>query len=153
MVAANTFGALKLTIIEKKKDISILKAIGAKPEDIRIIFLMESFVIGFAGSLTGIVLGFFVAYNVTNIFLTVEFIVNKFLGFISFLFEFAVPGFYIAPVKIYDTSIYYQTNFVIKIDFIEIILISFFIIAMTVFAAYIPISKASKLKPNEIIRN
>jgi lipoprotein-releasing system permease protein len=153
MVAANTFGALKLTIIEKKKDISILKAIGSKPEDIRIIFLMESFVIGFAGSLTGIILGFFVAYNVANIFLVVEFVINSILGFISYLLEYAVPGFYFVPVKIYDTSIYYQTSFVIKIDFIEIVLISFFIIAMTVFAAYIPVSKASKLKPNEVIRN
>jgi len=153
MVATNTFGALKLTIIEKKKDIAILKSLGANPNDIKIIFLIESVVIGFTGTFSGVVLGFLISYNVINIFKFVELIINTLTGYLNYLLEFAVKGFYIPNIKIYDTTIYYQTNFIIKIDFFEIAGIALLVVIMTVIAAYIPVSKASKLKPNEIIRN
>ncbi|OHD14743.1 MAG: hypothetical protein A2086_11555 [Spirochaetes bacterium GWD1_27_9] len=153
MVSINTFGAMKLTITQKKVDVSILKALGANPSDIQIIFLIESLFIGFLGSLTGIFLGCFVVYNVLNIFVLVEFVINKFIGFLSYLFEFAFKGFYFSPIRIYDTSVYYQTTFLVKINLVEIILISLFIITVTVFAAYIPVSKSSQLKPNDVLKS
>ncbi|HOV14781.1 MAG TPA: ABC transporter permease, partial [Spirochaetota bacterium] len=64
MVAINTFGSLKLTISEKRKNIAILKALGTKPKDIEIIFLIGTLLVSFLGSLTGVILGCFVVYNV-----------------------------------------------------------------------------------------
>ncbi len=153
MVATNTFGAISLNIIEKKKDISVLTAIGAHPEDIKIIFIIESLILGFAGSLSGVLLGTLIAYNIHNIFLFAEFIINSILSYITYALGNMSQGIYFAPVKIYDTSIYYQASFPVKINFYEIIIICMVIIGMTIFAAYIPVMRASKLKPNEVIKN
>lgn len=153
MVATNTFGALKLTILEKKKDISILKAIGSNSVDIEVIFVIESLLLGFAGSFTGVFLGTLISYNINNIFIIIESIANAILNFITFIFEKMLPGIYFEPVKLYDNSIYYQTGFLIKINFYEIFIICILIICMTTFAAYLPVRKASKLKPVEVIKN
>ena len=153
MVAINTFGSLKLTVSEKRKNIAILKAIGAKPKDIEVVFLIGTLTMAFLGCLTGVLLGCFVVYNVMNIFHFIELIINHFFKFITYVFEFMFPNFYISPVKIYDTSVYYQTTFLVKIDINEIIYMCMFIIFVTLFFAYIPVSKTSKIKPNDILRN
>lgn len=153
LVAANTFGALKLTVLEKKSDILVLKAIGLSPNDVQLIFIIESILLGFGGSFTGLILGIFVAFNISNIFFMVENIVNGFLNYIVFLLQFARPGIHFDPVKIYDHTIYYQSGFLVKLYLHELIIISLLIIVMTIVAAYIPVLRASRVRPNELLRN
>jgi putative ABC transport system permease protein len=45
------------SVLEKTKEIGIMKAIGAKNSDIMIVFLMNSGLVGFVGGLIGIILG------------------------------------------------------------------------------------------------
>jgi lipoprotein-releasing system permease protein len=153
IISVNTFGSMKLTLVEKKLDIAILKAAGGSPEDIQIVFILQSFIIGLAGCFSGIFLGFLVIYNVMNLFHLTELFINGLFSGMEFLLEYLIPGISLPDIKIYDTSIYYQTEILVKIDPAEIILISFVILFMTVLAAYLPVSKASQLKPNEIIKN
>ncbi len=47
------------SVLEKTKDIGIMKAIGARNKDILLIFLFNSGLIGFVGGLGGIILGIF----------------------------------------------------------------------------------------------
>lgn len=54
----NIIGALTMLIIEKKKDIKILSALGADVSLIRKIFMAEGLMIIFMGSLIGILLGY-----------------------------------------------------------------------------------------------
>lgn len=153
MIAVNAFGAIKLNILTKKKEISILKAAGTTPLDINIIFLIESLILGLAGSFTGVFFGILVGYNINNIFRFTEYIINLILAYILYIAEFAFPNFYFTPVKLYDESIYYQGSFLIKLYFNEIAVITFLIIIMTLIAGFIPSWRAAKLKPNEIIKN
>lgn len=53
----NMVGALSMLVIEKQKDIAILKAMGADQRDIRAIFLLEGVLWALIGGLTGIILG------------------------------------------------------------------------------------------------
>jgi len=53
----NMIGALSMLVIEKQKDIAILKAMGANAPDIRAIFMLEGVLWALTGGLTGIVLG------------------------------------------------------------------------------------------------
>jgi ABC-type lipoprotein release transport system permease subunit len=153
MVSINTFGALKLMLAEKKKDISILKALGTTPDDITTIYTIESIVIGFIGCMIGVILGYFIAFNIANIFHVVEFVINAVLGYIQYLLEFVVPGIYFPNVVIYDTSIYYQSSFIIKLDFWETFFISFIVVVMTIVSAFVPVYHSSKLKPNEVLKS
>lgn len=55
------------SIVERKKEIGIMKAIGAKNKDILKIFLIESGLLGFFGGLAGALFGLTIAYLVSNI--------------------------------------------------------------------------------------
>ena len=50
-------GALTMLIIEKEKDISILKSMGATNQTIKSVFMLSGLVISIVGSLIGILIG------------------------------------------------------------------------------------------------
>ncbi len=88
--AINIFFSLMMLVLDKKKDISVLYALGANQKTVRNIFLTEGLLIGLLGTLTGLALGAFFC-----------FIQLKF-GVISMGMESAVtPGY---PVKMLWTD-------------------------------------------------
>jgi lipoprotein-releasing system permease protein len=60
------YNILSMTIINKMKDIAILKATGFPGKDVRLIFMIESMTIGFIGSLLGLCIGFTLAYMIAQ---------------------------------------------------------------------------------------
>lgn len=57
---------LSITVMQKQKQIGILKAMGLKNEDAMIIFVLSSFAVGLVGSLMGLGLGFVLFYGFIN---------------------------------------------------------------------------------------
>ena len=57
VAALNILTALVMMVMEKNKDIAILKSIGAKKEQIRRIFMWQGLIIGLIGTVAGLVLG------------------------------------------------------------------------------------------------
>jgi len=58
----NIIGSLTMLIIEKERDIEILKSLGANSDLIRKIFIFEGWLISIVGALTGIILGFIICW-------------------------------------------------------------------------------------------
>jgi lipoprotein-releasing system permease protein len=58
----NIIGSLTMLIIEKERDIEILKSLGADNNLIRKIFIFEGWLISIIGALSGVILGFFVCW-------------------------------------------------------------------------------------------
>ena len=58
----NIIGSLTMLIIEKKKDISVLRSLGASDNLIRNIFLLEGWLIAFFGAVIGIFFGVIVCF-------------------------------------------------------------------------------------------
>jgi len=58
----NIIGSLTMLIIEKERDIAILKSLGADNTLIRKIFIFEGWLISIVGAITGILLGFLVCW-------------------------------------------------------------------------------------------
>jgi lipoprotein-releasing system permease protein len=58
----NIIGSLTMLIIEKERDIEILKSLGADNNLIRKVFIFEGWLISIIGALTGIILGFLVCW-------------------------------------------------------------------------------------------
>jgi lipoprotein-releasing system permease protein len=153
IVAANTYGALKLKILEKKVDISILKTFGASTKDIEIIYTIESLIAGFLGSFFGVIIGILISYNVQGIFSFVEIICNGFLKIIEFALQGLFKGINLGKVIIYDRSVYYQDGFPVKIYFTELLIICILIIGMAILSSYLPVKRIGKLKPVEVLKN
>jgi lipoprotein-releasing system permease protein len=62
IAALNIITTLTMTVIEKNKDIAILRAQGATPRAIRRIFILQGAIIGVVGALSGLALGLAVCW-------------------------------------------------------------------------------------------
>jgi lipoprotein-releasing system permease protein len=58
----NIIGSLTMLIIEKERDIEILKSLGANSDLIRKIFIFEGWLISIVGAISGIILGFIICW-------------------------------------------------------------------------------------------
>jgi len=61
------FNILNNLVLQKRKDIAVLKTMGYSQGDITTIFLLQSLLIGITGALLGALLGFFVSQGISNI--------------------------------------------------------------------------------------
>jgi len=57
VAALGIYNVISTTVMEKRRDIAILKSIGFHGRDIQIVFLFEGLLLGIAGSAVGLVLG------------------------------------------------------------------------------------------------
>ena len=58
IAAFNILGSLTMTVIEKRREIGVLKAMGATPKGITKIYLLEGILVGVFGSILGLIIGY-----------------------------------------------------------------------------------------------
>ncbi len=127
----NIASSLIMQVLEKTKDIGILRAIGATAEDIKDIFIFLGFSTGFLGMLLGGVLGVVIANNINAVSAFIE----------------RLTGFSLFP-----SDIYYLNEIPVKIIPSDILYIALFSLVLAVLAAFYPAWKAARLNPVEAIR-
>jgi len=140
VAAVNVSSATSMLVIERQKDIAILKISGSSIKGITDIFLWGSFLTGFIGGVIGITFGLLIGFNINILIRSLE----KFLSFISGIFHGG-------EVKILDPGFYLET-IPIVIDWGAVMLIWLFAIFCSVLASWIPARKAGRLKPMELLR-
>jgi len=62
----NILGSLSMSVIEKKRDIGVLRSMGSMEKSIIKIFMFEGLLIGIIGTLAGIIIGYTVCYLQIN---------------------------------------------------------------------------------------
>ncbi len=62
----NILGSLSMSVIEKKRDIGIMNAMGVTAKSVLRIFMFEGLLIGIVGTLIGVVIGYFVCWLQIN---------------------------------------------------------------------------------------
>ncbi|WP_405208658.1 ABC transporter permease [Aquimarina sp. LLG6339-5] len=60
------YNILNITVIQKRKDIAVLKTIGYSSNDIVFIFLIQSLIIGVLGAFFGGILGYIISYMIST---------------------------------------------------------------------------------------
>lgn len=115
IAAFNMIGALTMLVLEKRKDISVLKSLGADDSLILKIFLSEGLLLAVIGTVTGIVLALLIA------FLQMKYHLIKLVGN-SFLIDYF-------PVKLVLT---------------DFILVTFTALFIAFVASWFPAKKASR---------
>lgn len=142
-----------MLVIEKRKPIAILRAIGFSKKSIMGIFFFSSFIINFVGSLIGSFLGIVIAKNIQIFISLVESIVNFFLYIFTFFFNlFVEEKKSIDTFALFPRDVYYleEINGIIDVNgIITILLLSFF---LSLISGILPAMKSAKLKPVEIFR-
>ncbi|MEW6508955.1 MAG: ABC transporter permease [Bacteroidota bacterium] len=58
----NIFASLTMTVLEKKKDIGVMRSMGLSRKSILMIFMLEGILVGLIGTVLGIIIGLLVCY-------------------------------------------------------------------------------------------
>jgi lipoprotein-releasing system permease protein len=131
VAAFNIISTLIMVVMEKNKDIAILKSMGANPKGILKIFIIEGLVIGVVGTVFGTILGLVAALNL-----------EKITGLVENLFGF----------KILSSDIYYIDKLPSQVNPLDVTLIVITAILISLLATLYPSWRASKLDPAEALR-
>lgn len=119
----NILGSLSMSVLEKKRDIGVLKVKGATANSIRKIFLLQGFYVGVIGTFAGFALGLFVYYLQTE--------------------------YKLYPLN----PLEYKIDAIpMKLQIMDFFTVGGASILLSVFAAMIPSKKASEINPIEAIK-
>ena len=140
VAAVNVSSATSMLVIERQRDIAVLKVTGASVRGVTGVFLWGSFLTGLSGAIIGISLGLLIGNFINPLIHSLEVI----LSFFSNLFRGG-------EVKILDPGFYLETIPVV-IDWFAVFLIGCFTIFCSVAASWIPARRAGKLKPMDLLR-
>ena len=131
VAAFNIISTLIMVVMEKNKDIAILKSMGASSAGIRRVFMIEGLVIGVVGTALGSILGLLAALNL-----------EKITSFVENLFGF----------KILASDVYYIDKLPSQVNPSDVLIITVTAILISLLATIYPSWRASKLDPAEALR-
>jgi lipoprotein-releasing system permease protein len=123
VAAFNIISTLIMMVMEKNKDIAILKSMGASSKSIMRIFMLDGLVIGVVGTVLGIMGG-------------------SVLCFLLKRYQF---------VKL-PSDVYYISTLPVRVQVLDVVLIALSAIAISFLATLYPSYQASKLDPAAAIR-
>jgi lipoprotein-releasing system permease protein len=131
VAAFNIVGTLIMVVMEKNKDIAILKSMGATSRSIMRIFIIEGLIIGAVGTLLGGLAGLVAAVNMESI-----------------------AGFFerMLGLEVFPRDVYYLDRFPSEVNHVDVVVIVVVALMLCFLATLYPSWKASKLDPAEALR-
>ncbi len=103
--AIGMFNTMTVTLLERTKEIGVMRMIGASPTDIKLLFVSESVLVGFLGGVSGIVMG-----------VGIGVIINTFLNAVATHFGgqavklFAFPLWFLMFIMTFSAIVGYLTG-------------------------------------------
>ncbi|MFN7038478.1 MAG: lipoprotein-releasing ABC transporter permease subunit [Alphaproteobacteria bacterium] len=131
VAAFNIISSLTMLVVDKNKDIAILRTMGATKSNIMKIFILCGSTIGFMGTLIGIMLGLSFALNIERI--------RQFLE--------SSTG-----ATIFDPIAYYLSSLPSEVEISDVIIISIMSFLLSLIATFYPAYAAAKIEPAEGLR-
>jgi len=131
VAAFNIISTLIMVVMEKYKDIAILKSMGAPSKGILKIFVIEGLVVGVVGTILGAISGLLVALNLSEI----QGLLERLLGF-----------------RIMASDVYYIDKLPSQVNPMDVGLIIGTAILISLLATLYPSWRASRLDPAEALR-
>lgn len=131
VAAFNIATTLIMVVMEKNRDIAILRAMGANAHSIMKIFMMEGFIIGTLGTGLGTALGVLLA---TYADVTIKFLERTF------------------GIRIFDQAVYGMKHFPSDIVTSDVVVVMVMAMSICLLATIYPAWRASRLDPTEALR-
>jgi len=131
VAAFNIITTLIMVVMEKHRDIAILKSMGASSKGIMKIFIFQGLTIGFIGTSLGCALGLAVALHLSQISLFIE----RLFGF-----------------KILPGDVYYLSELPSRVNYGDVVFIALGTLLISFLSTIYPSWRASKLDPAETLR-
>ncbi|EJF77992.1 LolC/E family lipoprotein releasing system, transmembrane protein [Candidatus Bartonella washoeensis Sb944nv] len=131
VAALNIISGLIMLVKDKSHDIAILRTMGAQKGAILRIFIVTGMMIGFLGTILGLVFGIIATANINHI-----------QDFVSWLFN----------VDVFNPQLYFLTKLPAQIEWGETVMVAVMALFLSFLAALIPAWRAAKLDPVQALR-
>ncbi len=149
VASVNISSALVMLVMERRKEIAILKSLGASPAGITISFLLAGVCCGTLGTLVGLPIGILCAVNINVIVFYIEKAVNLCAKVIFLLEGNSLSHF--EGMQLLNPA-YYLTEIPVSVPFENVFLIAGAVILLSLFVSVIPAVKAGREIPLETFR-
>ncbi|MBR3543130.1 MAG: ABC transporter permease [Treponema sp.] len=150
VASVNISSALGMLALERRREIAILKSLGASPSGVSFAFLLTGFACGAAGLVIGIPAGLLVSVNVNAVIRAAEKAVNFALRGLYFLFKNDIMEF--SQISLLNEE-YYLTEIPVNIPFGDLFLIGAATLLLSLFVSVFPAIKAGRNKPLDTLRD
>jgi lipoprotein-releasing system permease protein len=131
VAAFNITSTLIMVVMEKRRDIGILRTIGVSSASVLRLFVLEGLYIGLSGTLVGLVLGIVLAYNL-----------NPVAEFIAWMMG----------VDLFSSQIYYFDSIPVAIQWMDVMWVTVCAVLLTFLSTIYPAWSASRLDPVDALR-
>ena len=149
VASINISSAIVMLVMERRREIAILKSIGASPSEITLSFIITGITCGIGGLAAGLPLGLLAAVNANQIVKYIEKAVNLFAR-AGYLIA-GVPVEEIKAIRLMDPA-YYLQDIPVNLPFAQVFIICIATVLLALFVSIIPSVKAGKEKPLDILR-
>jgi lipoprotein-releasing system permease protein len=148
VAAINVGSALVMLVLERRRDIAILKSAGAAPGFIGLVFLLAGVATGGLGTMIGIALGAVTAWRINEIIHGAELVLNWTYRAMGFLFGSNAPA---STLKLLDPA-YYLETIPVRIASADLFAVGITSLVLCILASLIPALRAARLPPLDVMR-
>ncbi|MCL2093978.1 MAG: ABC transporter permease [Treponema sp.] len=152
VVGLNIYQAQRRIVLERREEIGLLRALGASELSVRLVFVVDGFIIGLSGAGMGLGLGLLLSYRIQSFFQAMEALVNSFIGLLNSLFHsLGVQGAG-GEFAVFSPQIFYITEIPSRVIPREAFFIFLFGFLSALLASWFASRRVSVLKPAEVLR-
>jgi len=131
VAAFNIVASLVLMVADKRKDMAVLRTLGATGSTIAAIFRVQGSIVGVSGVFVGVVVGSVVAHWIGNIVATIE----------------SLFGFHI-----FDPGLYFISSLPSELQALDVLIIASVATLVSLLATVYPARRAGRILPAEVLR-
>ncbi len=148
VVAINIYNGMRRLVFERRNEIAILSAVGAEKSEVKSIFVMRGFIIGFSGAMIGLFLGLLISFNTDFIFL----LLSKIMYFFQYIGT-AISNPQNLPYIQENSSYLLYSQIPARIFVREVVMITLFGIISPVLASYAASKNVLKMTVAEVLHH
>ena len=131
VAAFNIVSTLVMSVAEKRRDIAVLRTMGARAGGIMAIFLCHGLALATAGIASGVVLGVLLAWNISPITRFVE-------GLLG--------------IKVFDPNVYFISELPSQMQWSDVLAVTLAALLLSLAASLYPAWRAARVAPAEVLR-
>lgn len=131
VAAFNITSTLIMIVMEKRRDIGILRTMGTGTRSILVIFILEGLYIGLSGTLFGVLFGILLAYRI-----------NPVASLIAWIFR----------IDLFNSQIYYFDRIPVAVVPMDVLWVTVCAVVLTFLSTLYPAWSAARLDPVDALR-
>lgn len=151
IASVNVSSALVMLVMERRKEIAILKSTGASPEGITFAFILAGFFTGLGGLIVGLPAGIFCALHINEILKFIERLINMIVSLVYMCSGGNITGKLLLPVILLDPA-YYLEVIPVTLNYAELLVIGIGTLLLSVLVSILPAVRAGQERPLDTMR-